>query len=271
MNAASLSTTSMPVSSVGSSSLRIYLLEAKYEFFKVLRMPAYAIPSLGFPLLFYVLFGLAFSGRWAVGAAGVTTYLIATYGAFGVMSVSMFGFGVGVAVERGQGWMLQKRATPMPPLAYFTAKLAMAMLFSLMIVIELGVVGTVFGGVRLGVSSWLGLAATLVSGSVPFAALGLALGYACGPNSAPPIVNMILMPMAFASGLWIPVDFLPKTVQAIAHFLPGYHFAQLALGGLGAGRGEGALVHLAALAAFTALGLALAWIAYRRDEDRTYG
>jgi len=38
----------------------IYALEAKYEFLKVLRMPAYAIPTIAFPMLFYVFFGLAF-------------------------------------------------------------------------------------------------------------------------------------------------------------------------------------------------------------------
>ena len=271
MNAAGVSAPPVPVAAQAWRTLRAYLLEAKYEFLKVLRMPAYCIPSLGFPLLFYVLFGLAFSGRWTVAASGMTTYLIATYGAFGVMSVSLFGFGVGVATERGQGWMLQKRATPMPPMAYFAAKLAMSMLFSLLIVIELGVVGSLFGGVRLSVGTWLGLASVLVGGALPFAAVGLALGYLCGPNSAPPVVNLILMPMAFASGLWIPIDFLPRTVQTVAYFLPGYHFAQLALGLLGASRPESPLVHLAALAAFTALGLALAVMVYRRDEGRTYG
>jgi ABC-type Na+ efflux pump permease subunit len=44
--------------------------------------------------------------------------------------LSLFGFGVTVAVERGQGWMEVKRTTPMPVSAYFTAKLAMAMIFS---------------------------------------------------------------------------------------------------------------------------------------------
>ena len=54
-----------------------------------------------------------------------------------------------VAVERGQGWLEVKRTTPMPIGAYFVAKLAMAMIFSAIIVLLLMAVGTTWGGVRL--------------------------------------------------------------------------------------------------------------------------
>ena len=42
------------------SPARTYALEAKYEFLKVLRMPGYAIPSIAFPAMFYLLFGVIF-------------------------------------------------------------------------------------------------------------------------------------------------------------------------------------------------------------------
>ena len=112
---------------------RIYALEAKYELLKQLRLPAYVVPTLGFPLVFYLLFGVALDARSA-GPFDIPTYMLATYGAFGVMNTALFAFGVGVAIERGQGWMLFKRATPMPPFAYFSGKLAMALLFSLIMV-----------------------------------------------------------------------------------------------------------------------------------------
>ncbi|CAN5778508.1 hypothetical protein BH24ACI5_BH24ACI5_05710 [soil metagenome] len=106
-------------------NLRCYALEAKYEFLKHIRMPAYAIPSIAFPVMFYLLFGT------------VATYLLATYGTFGVIGAALFGFGVGIAVERGQGWMTLKRATPMPPMAYFLAKVGMAVLFGAIIIVIL--------------------------------------------------------------------------------------------------------------------------------------
>ncbi len=247
---------------------RIYTLEAKLEFLKVLRLPAFALPTIAFPVLFYAFFGLTFSPP---GGFDLSHYLLATYGAFGVIGASLFGFGVGVAIERGQGWMLLRRASPAPPSAYFVAKLGMAFLFSTIIVALLYGVAIVFGGVEMALARWALLAATLVLGSVPFCAMGLALGYWCGPNSAPAVVNLIYLPMGFLSGLWIPLQVLPETIQKIATMLPAFHFAQVALKVIDMDAGSPLGAHLAYLAIFSLLSLALARLGYRRDEDKTYG
>lgn len=250
---------------------RIFWLEARYELAKVSRLPAFAIPSIVFPVLFYAFFGLSFGGGRSAGPVSMATYLLATYGAFGVIGAALFGFGVGVAIERGQGWMLLKRASPMPPLAYFTAKIFMALVFGTIIVGLLYALGVLFGGVRLSGGEWGRLFAVHALGAFPFCAMGLALGYWSGPNSAPAIVNLIYLPMAFASGLWIPLPALPAFFRALAPWLPAYHYAQLALDVVGAGAGRAASRHLLYLACFTVLCLLAAWLGYRHDEGETYG
>jgi ABC-2 type transport system permease protein len=248
------------------SPARAYVLEAKYEVLKLLRMPGYAIPSIAFPAMFYLLFGVMF-GRGTVGGVSMATYLIATYGAFGVIGASLFGFGVGVAIERGQGWMMLKRASPMPPMAFFAAKLVMCIVFSAVVFAVLAALGLTVGQVTMPAATWLRLGATLVVGAIPFCALGLGLGYLVGPNSAPPIVNLIYLPMSFLSGLWIPFEILPPAVKAIAPFMPAFHLGQLALGAIGAGAAAPAWSHAAALGGFTLIGLGLALWGYRRDES----
>jgi ABC-2 type transport system permease protein len=242
--------------------------ETKYEFLKLIRLPGYAIPVIVFPLMFYVIFGLAVGGG---RSAAASSYVIATMGAFGVIGASMFGLGVSVAGERGQGWLTVKRASPMPMASYFIAKILVAMLFSAIIVGCLFALGAVFGHVRFSAGAWLALAASLILGAIPFCAFGLAVGYVAGPNSAPPIVNILYLPMAFASGLWMPLQYLPKFIQHIAPFLPPFHLSELALGVAGMTPPGGAAEHLAALAAFTLVFFALATVGYRRDEGRTYG
>jgi ABC-2 type transport system permease protein len=253
------------------SPARSYALEAKYEFLKMLRMPAYAVPSIAFPAMFYLLFGVTFGGGRGAGPTTMATYLLATYGAFGVIGAALFGFGVGVAIERGQGWLMLKRATPMPPMAYFVAKLALAMLFAALIVLVLSVLAVTLGGVRLDAATWVRLAATLIAGAVPFCAIGLALGSILGPNSAPAVINLVYLPMSFASGLWVPIEALPAFVRGLATWLPPYHLAQLALSAFGASRGAPAWSHVLVLTGFALVGLGVAWIGYRRDEDKTYG
>lgn len=252
------------------NTFKLYWLEAKYEFLKSIRLPVFALSTVLFPTMFYIFFGLTF-GQNQFGPINAATYYLVSYGTFGVIGAALFGFGAGIASERGQGWMRLKRASPMPPLAYFMAKLFMSACFSSIIFLLLWTLGFAFGEVRLSFAQFFSLWGILVFGTLPFAAMGLALGYAVGPNSAPAVVNLIYLPMAFASGLWLPLEALPSFIKGIAPFLAPYHLMQLALSVIGADRGESTLGHLGVLAIYTLILLVLATFLYRKDEGQTFG
>jgi ABC-2 type transport system permease protein len=271
MSTAVAAVSNPPMGRSMSHTATIYLKEAKYEFLKNLRLRVYTASVISFPLMFYVLFGLVLNSREAIGGTGVPAYLIATYGTFGVMGASLFGTAAGLAADRGLGWLQLKRASPMPPFAYFAAKVVMSMIFSGIVVALLLLLGISFGGVRLPLFQMAKLLGTLVAGSLPFSAMGLAIGYFAGPNSAPPTINLIYLPMSFCSGLWVPFVFLPKIVRQIALALPPYHLSQLALGIVGAGRHESAATHWEVLLAFTLICLGVARIGFQRDQGKLYG
>ena len=156
----------------------------------------------------------------------------------------------------------------MPPLAYLVARCAMAVFFSLLIVSLLCTLGITAAGVHLTLPEYLRLLAVATLGSAPFASMGLLLAMILPPNSAPGIVNMIYLPISYASGLWIPLSMLPKFARRIAPFLPTYHLNFLNLHAVGyAAAGDRILPHLLALAGFTCLFLGGAWIAYSRTEE----
>lgn len=251
-------------------TITVYGKEAKYEFLKLLRFPMYSVSTILFPLMFYVLFGLVF-GRQQIGGMNQSTYLIASYGTFGVMGASLFGTAAGLAAERGLGWMQVKRASPMPPFAYFAAKFAISMAFSAIVMLLLMLLAVSFGGVTFSVLEAVKLLATLIAGSIPFCAMGLVIGYFAGPNSAPATINLIYLPMSFLSGLWIPYMFLPKLMQKFALVLPPYHLSQLALSVVGAGRHEANWGHWQVLIAFTLICLGFAYWGFLRDEGKIYG
>jgi ABC-2 type transport system permease protein len=183
----------------------------------------------------------------------------------------LFGTASGLASDRGLGWLQVKRASPMPPFAYFTAKVLVSMGFSAIVIAILLVLGFSFGGVRMPFMQTAQLIATLVAGSLPFSAMGLAIGYFVGPNSAPAAINLIYLPMSFCSGLWVPYMFLPKVVRQIALALPPYHLSQLALGVVGAGFHQSAAGHWEVLLAFTLICLGVARIGFQRDQGKLYG
>jgi len=154
----------------------IYVKEAKYEFLKNLRLRMYTASVLSFPIMFYVLFGLVLNSKEAISGTAVPTYLIATYGTFGVMGASLFGTAAGLASDRGLGWLQVKRASPMPPFAYFAAKVVTSMIFSTIIVLALFALGLSVGGVRMPFADFARLLGTLAAGSLPLFAMGLAVG-----------------------------------------------------------------------------------------------
>src|SRR5579862_6862724 len=255
----SAASSTLPAPVLGRSvaaSLKIYFKEAKYEFLKLLRLPIYSLSTILFPVMFYVLFGLLLNRG---------------HEERGVMGASLFGFGAGLASERGLGWLEVKRASPMPPFAYFVAKTIVCMAFSLIIILILLTLGVLFGGVQISIATAVKLIATLVVGASAFCAMGMAIGYFAGPNSAPAIVNLLYLPMSFASGLWIPIDMLPRFLQKFAPFLPPYHLGQLALGVVGVPLTQSAVSHWQALAGFTLICLGIARIGFQRSEDKSFG
>lgn len=243
------------------SLTRIYAREAWYAFVQVLREPAFALPTLLFPLAFYVLFGLVLPSK--TGNVAPAHYLLATYGAFAAMGPALFGFGVGLAMEQQMGWLALKRASPMPIGAYFAAKVAMAMLFAFITTLLLGAFALIFGQVRLELAQWLQLIVVLVFGAIPFCALGLLVGSVVRAQAAVAVVNLIYLPMSALSGLWIPVQVFPQVMQDLALALPAYHFGVLALDAVGIRMGNVSLA-VGAMVGFTVLCTGLAILAQRR-------
>lgn len=246
-------------------------LETTCEIRKMVRMRVFTLMTLGFPVGFYLLFAVALAGTRAMGGRSFAAPMLGTYGAFGVVGAALFSFGVSVAVERAQGWLLLKRATPMRPAVYVLGKVIASLAFCAVIVLTMSLAARTMGGVRLDGAQWLALAAALTAGSIPFCALGLAIGFMAGPNSAPGLVNLVHLPAAFVSGLWMPLAMLPHGVQVMAPWLPQYHLGQLALAAIGQAAEPRPWFNLAALAAWTVVGIALAVLAYRRDDGRVYG
>lgn len=263
--------TAVPMTDTMPNVFAIYWKETYYEFLRSLRLRAYTFSVIGFPVMFYILFGLLMNRKESIDAINVATYLLATYGTFGIMGASLFGTAGALAAERGLGWLQVKRASPMPPLAYFAAKIVKGVIFSVVVVLCLLALGIAFGNVHISFLTAAKLIVTLAAGSLPFCAMGLAIGYFAGPNAAPAVINMIYLPLSFCSGLWVPFMFLPKFLQQIARFLPSYHVSQLALRTIGAGRGESNWIHWSALIVFTVICIGVALYGERRDEGKLYG
>ena len=243
--------------------------QARAEFLRLFRAPAFTVPVIAFPIMFFALFGLPFAHEVVQGIS-VGRYTLASFGAYAVISVALFSFGVTVSNERADRTTVLMRATPLSPFAYLAGKIVATLAFGAIAVIALFVFGALTAHVSLSPLAWVWLVGRLLLGVFPFIALGFAVGYLAGPTSAVAILQIINLPMSFASGLFVPLDGLPSYVRSIAPYLPAYHYGQLAWATMGAPT-EPLIVSVSWLALYTVLFLCIAIRAYYREETKTFG
>ena len=258
--------TVMPVSdfavTIAMSPRRLagaYLAEVRSECLRYLRAPAFILPMTLFSTVFYLMFGVVMNPSGGDAAR----YLLASYSAFGIIGPGLFGFGVSLAIERDGGLLTLKRALPMPPGAYLLGKMVMAMIAAALVTVLLLLIGVFLAHVVLSWGQMAALLATAMLGVLPFCAMGMFVGTLIKGQGAPGLLNLIYLPMAFMSGLWIQLAMLPKFLQQIAPVWPSYHLDQLAMAAVGMNNGA-LLPHVLTLVGFTAVFLLLATRRLRR-------
>jgi ABC-2 type transport system permease protein len=264
--ATSAITRPLPAAAGSVRTLRVFRKETRYEFLKLMRTKSFSLSTIGFPVMFYVLFGIANRNTYA-GSVHIAKYMLGGYACFGLIGAALFGIGVGLASELAAGWLELKRASPMPASAYLFAKCASAVAFGIIIVSILIAVGTTFGGVSLSTIELIKMLGMTIVGSISFASMGLLLALLVPANAAPAIVNLIYLPMSFLSGLWVPLRFMPHWLQGFAPALPTYHLSQLMLSIFGYQDSMSLATHWNALIGFTLLMLGLSWLTFHRKEQ----
>ena len=245
--------------------LRIYRLETLTELRRLVRSPIFLGLTVVSPLVFYIILKLVLGSQIAYGNTLAHTYMLATYGTFGVAGISLGAVGLTIASERAFGFLTLKRASPMPPEAMLVAKLAVGLLMNVAFVGLLFGLGIAIGGAALSPGQWLSLGGLLVAGTFPFAAFGFAIGYmARDTRSIAGLTNLLHLPLSFIAGLWFPLNMLPPFFQDIAPYLPHYHLAQLGLGVIGASYGGSPWIHAAVLMGYSVVFVGLAIAGYKR-------
>ena len=208
--------------------LGLLLLDAVTEVRASLRTPEFLALAITVPVLLYAMFGLPNSDETLPGGATVGLAMMVSIAAYGVVTLAITVFGEDVAKERGRGWVRTLYATGFPPAVHLAGKAGAALVHATLVVVAVGLLAALAGGVELAPGRWLGFGALLVSGVLVFSSLGFAIAYLARPRTATTLINVIFLPLSFASGFFVPLAELPGWVSEVAWFLPTYHFGQLA-------------------------------------------
>ena len=206
----------------------LLLLDAATEARASLRTPEFLALAITVPVLLYAMFGLPNAEETLAGGSTVGTAMMVSMAAYGVVTLAITVFGEEVAKERGRGWVRTLYATGFPAHVHLAGKAGAAIVHAALVVLAVGLLAATAGGVELTAARWLGFGALLVSGVLVFASLGFAIAYLARPRTATMLINVVFLPLSFASGFFVPLSELPSWVTEVAVYLPTFHFGQLA-------------------------------------------
>lgn len=241
--------------------MRLLNLYVRAMTVELARHPAYVVPTLVFPSVFFLFFV-------APATSPDSTVRMTTFAGFAAIGVAFFQFGVGIAVERASPWERYLRTLPVGVGVRLGARVLSAGLFATAAAAIL--VGTALATTSASLSAgrWFELAFVLVLGTAPFALLGIALGYWAPERGALPIANLLYLGLSYAGGLWFPARDLPAGVAAISPYLPTRALADVLSSTVDSN--PFSLRPWSVLVVFAVLFTVTAACGYRRDEGRHY-
>jgi ABC-2 type transport system permease protein len=190
------------------------------------RNPASVFFTVMFPVILFLILAVVFSGEDVDVRGGIeaTTYYVPAIMSLAIISATMQTLAMTLVIAREDGRLKRGRGTPMPPWVFIAGRVGNSIVVALMMLVLLAAIGALFGADV----PWGRLPAillTLVIGAASFCCLGIALTAAIpSQDAAAPIVNALLLPLYFLSGVFIPEDQLPDGVISFADLFPVRHF-----------------------------------------------
>ena len=190
------------------------------------RNPASVFFTVMFPVILFLILAVVFSGEDVNVRGGIdaTTYYVPAIMSLAIISATMQTLAMTLVIAREDGRLKRGRGTPMPPWVFIAGRVGNSIVVALMMLILLAAIGLLYG-VAIPWGQLPQIVVTLLIGAASFCCLGIALTAAIpSQDAAAPIVNALLLPLYFLSGVFIPEDQLPNGVISFADLFPVRHF-----------------------------------------------
>ena len=141
-----------------------------------------------------------------------------------VATSAVFGAALTLVNWRRKQVLRRLRLAPINPLTVLTSRLAVAVgVASVQAAVFIGVASLPIFGLKLSGQWWLAIPVFLV-GILAFFSIGMLVGsFAKTEEAGTAAVNIVVLPMAFLSGTFFPLDQAPSWLQTVSKALPLRH------------------------------------------------
>jgi len=183
------------------------------------------------PVIFLVLFEAIFGDQEIGGASGtiaLSTLQVPAFMSMGVISASFVALAITMVNRRETGVFKRVRGTPAPAWILIAGQVVTSLVIGLLMVVVMLLIGRLAYGVRVDPEHLPWLVLAVLIGAAVFSCLGMALA-AITPSSeaAPPLANVVVLPLYFISGVFVPVESLPRWLANVAAVLPVRPFVEI--------------------------------------------
>ena len=253
------------------SGFALFAHQFRYDQKVFWRNPASVFFTVAFPVVLLLIFATVFGDQTVDVRGGIetTAYYVPAIITLAVISATMQSLAMSLVIAREDGRLKRGRGTPMPAWVFIAGRVGNSCVVALMMLVLIAAIGRIVYGVAIPWGQLPQIVFTLLVGAAAFCCLGIALTAAIpSQDAAAPIVNALLLPLYFLSGVFIPDDQLPSGVIHFADAFPIRHFFQAFFDAYESGGGSGLdWANIAVLAAWGVAGLLLA-IRYFRWTPR---
>ena len=194
------------------------------------RTPIAVFFTIALPLIMLVLFNALFgdneidtgSGTWPI-----SQFYTGGLAAFTAVSATFTNLANTVPVRRDEGVLKRWRGTPLPPWVYLGGTIGSAITLAAAGVLITLAIGVVAYDLDLEAAKMPAAVVTFLVGVSAFAAMGMAVAGLCpSASAASAVANVIVLPMAFVSGIFVPLEDPPAWLATLGDVLPLKPFAE---------------------------------------------
>jgi ABC-2 type transport system permease protein len=198
------------------------------------RNPASVFFTVMFPVMFLVLLGVIVNGQTIHSQGGIdaTTYFVPAVITLALVSATMVNLAMNLTILREGGVLKRLRGTPLPGWVFIAGRIGNAFVTALLMFVLVTALGHVLFDVPVPWSRLAPLIVVLAVSSASFCALGVALTTIIpSREAAPAITNLVVFPLYFLSGVFIPESEIPSGVLHVADVFPIRHLFDALLAG----------------------------------------
>ncbi|MBK5219899.1 MAG: ABC transporter permease [Thermoleophilia bacterium] len=205
------------------SALTLVGHQLRYDQKAFWRNPAAVFFTVMFPVVVFLILAVVFDGSTVNVDGGIeaTTYYVPAIMALSVISATMQTLAMTLVIAREDGRLKRGRGTPLPAWVFIAGRIGNSIVVTVLMLALLAAIGGVLYSVPFPWERLPEMLVTLAIGAACFCCLGIALTAAIpSQDAAAAIVNALLLPLYFLSGIFIPEDELPGGVIDFANHFP---------------------------------------------------